>query len=214
MKLGILERILPPPEKKFYSLFEDGAGICAETAKLYHQIINSDEAYQEDHLIQAKTLKRMSSNISKENLALLNASFITPIDREDIQLISSLLSRISKSIVKSCINLKIYNIDHYNGFMKKQSDTLLKATEELKNVINLLKKGPSLKEVTECHHRMKEIENHGDEILYQATQELYSGAHDALHVLKMRDIYKNIENALDICSAISDEIVNIVLKHD
>lgn len=214
MNLGILARILPPPEKKFYSLFEDGAGICSESAKLYHKIVSTDSEYLEDYLIEAKTFKRMSSNISKENLALLNASFITPIDREDIQLISSLLSRITKSIVKSSINLRVYKIDHYNGFMKKQSEALLKATEELKNIISLLKKGPTLKEVTECHHKMKEIENHGDEILFKATEELYSGVHDALHVLKMRDIYKNIENALDICSAISDEIVNIVLKHD
>lgn len=214
MKLGILQRILPPPEKKFYSLFEDGAGVCSESAKLYNQIINSSEGYEEDYLIQAKTFKRMGSNISKECLALLNASFITPIDREDIQLISSLINRITKSIVKSSINLRVYKIETYNGFMKKQSDTLIKATDQLVNVISLLKKSPTLKEVTECHHRMKEIENHGDEILFKATEELYSGAHDALHVMKMRDIYKNIETALDICSAISDEIVNIVLKHD
>ena len=61
--------------------------------------------------------------------------------------------------------------------------------------------------------RIKDIENRGDEILFDATEELFSGKYDALHVLKLRDIYKGIENALDMGSIISDVIVNIVLKH-
>ena len=60
---------------------------------------------------------------------------------------------------------------------------------------------------------LKDIENRGDEILFDATEELFSGKFDALHVLKLRDIYKGIENALDMSSIISDVIVNIVLKH-
>ena len=70
-----------------------------------------------------------------------------------------------------------------------------------------------LAEVTACCSRIKDIENRGDEILFDATEELFSGKFDALHVLKLRDIYKGIENALDMSSIISDVIVNIVLKH-
>ena len=47
----------------------------------------------------------------------------------------------------------------------------------------------------------------------QPWKNFFSGQYDALHVLQLRDIYKGIENALDICSAISDVIVNISLKH-
>lgn len=67
--------------------------------------------------------------------------------------------------------------------------------------------------MTESHHRMKEIESHGDEILYKAMDELFSGQYDALTVLKLRDIYKDIEYALDTCFSVSDSIINIVLKH-
>ncbi len=77
----------------------------------------------------------------------------------------------------------------------------------------MLKKGSPLAEVTACCSRIKDIENRGDEILFAATEELFSGKYDALHVLKLRDIYKGIENALDMGSIISDVIVNIVLKH-
>ena len=61
---------------------------------------------------------------------------------------------------------------------------------------------------------MKEIEAHGDEILFHAMDELFSGKYEALDVIKIRDIYKDIENALDLCFSVSDEVVNVVLKQN
>ena len=147
------------------------------------------------------------------SLALLNASFVTPIDREDIQLISTYLYKSTKVVLKACVNLRIYQIDSYNDIVKKQAEILMKSAEELRTIIGMLKKGSPLAEVTACCSRIKDIENRGDEILFDATEELFSGKFDALHVLKLRDIYKGIENALDMSSIISDVIVNIVLKH-
>ena len=61
---------------------------------------------------------------------------------------------------------------------------------------------------------MKGIESHGDEIHRKAMYELFSGKYDALDVIKLRDIYKEIENALDACFYVSDTILNVVLKQN
>lgn len=213
MNIGFLAKILPPPEKKFYNFFEDGAEVCELSSQLFYQIVHSDLKEREEYLIHAKTYKRRATEALEGSLSLLNASFITPIDREDIQHISSYLYKSTKVILKACVNLRIYKIDSYNDIVKKQAEILIKATEELRTIISMLKKGPRLKEVTACNYRIKDIENRGDEILFNATEEIFSGKYDALSVLKLRDIYKGIENALDMCSVISDLIVNIVLKH-
>jgi uncharacterized protein Yka (UPF0111/DUF47 family) len=213
MNLGFLAKLLPPPENKFYNFFEDGAEVCELSSQLFYQIVHSDLKEREEYLIHAKTYKKRATDALEGSLSLLNASFITPIDREDIQLISTYIYRSTKVILKACVNLRIYKIDEYNDIVKKQAEILLKSTEELRTIISMLKKGPVLKEVTEINYKMKEIENRGDEILFNATEEIFSGKYDALYVLKLRDIYKGIENALDMCSAISDLIVNIVLKH-
>lgn len=96
--------------------------------------------------------------------------------------------------------------------MKKQAATLYQATEELKIIIHNFKKSSSIKEMTETNLKMKEIESHGDEIHYHAIDELFSGKYDALTVIKLRDIHKDIENALDACFSVSDAVVNVVLK--
>ncbi|MEW6288221.1 MAG: DUF47 family protein [Thermodesulfobacteriota bacterium] len=213
MNLNFLAKILPPPENKFYTFFEEGAEVCELSSQLFYQIVHSDLKEREEYLIHAKTYKRRASEALEGSLSLLNASFITPIDREDIQLISSYLYRSTKVILKACVNLRIYKMDSYNDIVKKQAEILIKSTEELRLLISMLKKNPRLKDVTVRSYKIKDIENRGDEILFNATEEIFSGKYDALYVLKLRDIYKGIENALDMCTAISDLIVNIVLKH-
>ncbi|MFH0702063.1 MAG: DUF47 family protein [bacterium] len=211
MKLGFFEKMLPPEEKIFYTLFEDSAEVCSEIAKLFHGIMH--KGFNEECVIQAKTLKHKSNDIAKQTLVQLNTTFVTPIDREDIQFIASLLNKITRKIVKACLNLKVYRLENYNENMKKQAETLVKAADELIFIVSLLRKVTQIKEVTESNQRMREIESHGDEILYKAMDDLFSGKYDALTVLKLRDIHKDIENALDLCFTVSDSIVNIVLKH-
>ena len=66
--------------------------------------------------------------------------------------------------------------------------------------------------MTKTNIEMKELETHGDEIHLKAMSELFSGKFDALDVIKLRDMYKEIENALDACFNVSDTILNVVLK--
>ncbi len=209
-KFNLLAYILPPEEKIFYTLFEESAKVCNETAELYNDIVTN--GLHEDHIISAKRLKHKSNDLLKETLHQLNITFITPIDREDIQYITTLLNKITKRIVKACVNLRVYRLDVYTENMKKQAQTLMQATNELGFIINKFKKVTQLKVMTESNLKMKEIETHGDEILYHAMDELFSGKYDALQVIKLRDIHKDIENALDSCFSVSDQVVNVVFK--
>lgn len=208
---NIAKILLPPEEKVFFNLFEQSAETCSEAAKLFFEI--SHKNLNEERLIHAKTLKHKGANLAKESTNQLNKTFITPIDREDIQLIASLLHKITKRIIRGCLNLRVYRLNQHTELMKHQAETLVKATDELKKTISYLRKISMIKEINDSNQRMYEIENHGDEILFNAMDELFSGKYDALTVIKLRDIYRSIEGALDYCFNVSDTIVNIALKH-
>lgn len=214
MILQLLSKLLPPPENRFYNYFEEAAEVCELSAQLFYQIVNSDPRERDACLVHSQAYKKRAVHALEGSLTLLNSSFITPIDREDIQLISTSLYKCTKSALKACSNLRSYSIDSYNDFVKKQAEILIKATEELRNNISTFRKASSLEEVSKCNRLIKETENRGDEILAAATEELFSGKYDAIYVLKLRDIYKGIENAVDRCSVISDLILSVVLKHN
>ena len=213
MKLGFLAKFLPPPENKFYHSFEEAVEVCVLSAQLFYQIVNSDVALRPEYLTQAKKYKKRGKEALRNTLALLNATFITPIDREDIQQLASYLYRCTKVVVKACVNLQTYKIDSYSNVLKKQAEYLMAATDELKNLIFMMKTNPLSSDMTARDLTIKDIESTGDELLSTAMEDLFSGKYDALYIIKMRNIYKGIENGLDACSDISDLIVSIEIKH-
>jgi uncharacterized protein Yka (UPF0111/DUF47 family) len=206
-----LKKILPPQEKVFFTYFERSAKICQQSSKILFDVIH--KGLSEERMVLARELKHKSNNLTKEILTRLNATFITPIDREDIQQVNLLLNKITRKIVKATLILKTYQLVEFPAVLKQQSEMILKATDELNLIMNKFKNFKKVKEITQSNERMDEIETHGDEILYHAMLDLFSGKYDPLTVIKLRDIYNNIESALDLCFNVSDTIVNIVLKH-
>jgi len=212
VKFNLFEKLLPPENKVFYDLFEDSAEICNGIARLFNQALS--EGMTEEYLIKARTLKHRGSSLERETIRTLNSTFITPIDREDIQALSTMLNRITKKIGQSFLNINVYGITTFTEEMLQQSKTIINATEELMHIVGLLKTISKTKEITESRESMKEIETFGDSILYRAMQKLFSGEFEAIDVIKLRDIYKDLESALDKCFSVSDAILTIALKNN
>ncbi|GHT37105.1 phosphate transport regulator [Planctomycetales bacterium] len=230
---GFLRKLLPPANEEFFTLFEDAAANCKETAQLFCRINNeginnpslsgliatdeeqqiNNEGVSNPYLDEARRLKHESGFIVKAILRKLNSTFITPIDREDIQNIANLLNKITKKIVKACFNLHIYNIQEATYNMKLQAFNLLEATEELVPVVRLIRNTSQTEEATKFNNRMKEIESNGDTILNQTMAKLFSDSMQPLDVMKYREIHKDIESALDLCYVVSDEVLSVMLKH-
>ena len=211
-KFNLMSYIMPPEDKMFFTLFQDSAEICMETAKLYDEIMKNHLTDEQKE--KARKYKKKGSLSFKLTLKQLNKSFITPIEREDIQYIAVQLHKINKKIIKACLNLDVYRLTEYTEEMKEQALTLVQATEQLGKIIKKFKKVSDVEEITKENIAMKELESHGDEIHRKAMYELFSGKYDALEVIKLRDIYKEIENALDACFYVSDTILNVVLKQN
>lgn len=212
MKFNLFEKLLPPENKVFYDCFEESAKNCNDIANLFNKALL--EGVSEELLIKAKTLKHRGSSLERETIRKLNSTFITPIDREDIQTLAAMLNRITKKIGQAFMNLNVYRITNFTEEMLQQSKTIMNATEELIRSVGLLKTISKTKEITESREAMKEIETFGDNILYRAMDKLFSGEFEAIDVIKLRDIYKQLESALDKCFSVSDEILNIALKNN
>lgn len=210
--LGILEKLLPPKNKVFYDCFDNAALNCNKTAKLFEKVL--ENGISEDIIVEARALKHQSNNYEREIILKLNSTFVTPIDREDIQVLASMLNKITKKTIQALMNLNIFRLESYSNEMIQQSKALVMATNELICSVSLLRTISKTKEITESHEKMKEIEVYGDEILYRAMEALFNGEFKSLDVLKMKDIYKDIESALDKCFSVSDEILNIALKNN
>ncbi len=209
-KFNLMSYIMPPEDKLFFTLFQNSAEICKETAELYNDIMRSGfSSAKKEEILKYK--KKGSISI-KLILKQLNKSFITPLEREDIQYLAVTLNKINKRIIKACLNLEVYRLTKYTEEMKEQALTLVNAANKLGEIIKNLKKVSDVEVLTKLNIEMKELETHGDEVHRKAMFDLFSGKYEALDVIKLRDIYREIENALDACFHVSDTVLNVALK--
>ena len=209
-RFNLMSYIMPPEDKMFFVFFQDSADICKKSAELYNRLMSS--GFSDEIKNIALSNKKKSKLTFKLTIKQLNKSFITPLEREDIQYIAVQLRKINKKIIKACLNLEVYKLYDYTDEMKEQALTLVRATEQLCVILSKFKKVSDVEDITKANMAMKELESHGDEIHYKAMSDLFSGKYDALTVIKLRDMYKEIENALDACFYVSDAILNVVLK--
>jgi len=207
----LLRKILPPNGKIFFSYFEESAKICHKCVDILCEVVQ--QKVTDEHLATARELKHVSNDLTKKTFTRLNITFITQIDREDIYYLNKQLNKIAKKIVKAVSLFKIYQLSTYPDYLTEQSKTLMQAADELNFIVSKFKNFKKFNVIAASNERMDEIETNGDEILQNALMDLFSGKHDNLTVIKLKDIYNSIEEALDLCFTVSDSIVNIALKH-
>jgi len=207
---SFFKRILPPEEKKFFDYFGQAAAVAQQAAILFKEMVAAGGT--EKQFQKASELKQKSVDLAKLTITELNQTFVTPIDREDIMYLAARLNKITKRTIRACRDLRIYQLASYPTAMHQQAEILITATQELTANLALLRRHTDLEQATNANRRMMELEGNGDDLLFQAMEEMFSGKYDALTVIKFRNIYQAIETALDNCFNVSETVMNIILK--
>ncbi|MBF0315875.1 MAG: DUF47 family protein [Oligoflexia bacterium] len=211
MLINLIKKILPPEEKIFYSLFNESIELACQASSALSDIYET--GISEEKMEHARLLKERSNELTHRLLEHLSATFITPFDREDIQTVAVFINKITKKIVRVIKNSYYYNLDGYNESLKQQSQLLVKITDELKTAVDQLKSTTKAKDITESGRRMHELENLMDAEIKTALEELFYNNHDAMTILKLGQLYRDLESVGESCGTLSDITLNIVLKN-
>lgn len=209
-----IKSFIPNKGDEFYNLFETAAINAHNSAKLFLEILHSkDEAEQRQIEANSRQLKNESDDINKKVLKELNHMLITPMDRGDIQELANILNKLTKRIGKLSTKLNIYNIDaNTDDCLITNANTLLSMTSTLVECIRSLKEINNNK-LESISQRINELEENGIEDFRHAINEIYSGKFDTLTILKLKEIYKSIDAAIELCVNAADVITKVSLKN-
>ncbi len=141
----------------------------------------------------------------------LNTTFITPIDREDLNAISDLLDDILDFIEGTSTRMLLYGVkaDEIPDHFTELADVLVEANERVREAISEMAKG--FKNFQSNHRRIHELENTGDEIQKNAIAEIFSSK-DAIQVIKWKEIIETLESAIDKCEDVADIVDGVRMK--
>ena len=209
----LIRTILPSKGGVFFNLFLEAAQNANQTADAFASIINAKDRADEAKLSsELRQFKQKANEINKKVLVQLNNQFITPMDRGDIQELAVLLLKLTKRIVKTNSKLQIYAIDI------KTDDCLISSATTLQNITKVLVeimqalKDENYEKISSAEQKTDEFDEAAIDDLRNAMREMYSGNYDAMTILKLKEIYKSIESAIDISANIADLVMQISIK--
>jgi uncharacterized protein Yka (UPF0111/DUF47 family) len=198
-------------DNKFFDLLEASADETRASTRLLIELLQDrthPHPLEEFALSRGKD-KRITEQISQE---LVN-TFVTGLEREDIEMVSYALYRICKTIEKFAerFNLapqRLIGVDFH-----RQIELMERATATLSDMVRLLRKMPPLDQMKALNDRLQGIEGEADDVMLDLLRDVYGGKFEPLQATMVRDLYDLLEKVIDRCRDAGNAISHIVLKN-
>jgi len=200
-----------PREPKFFDLFEKSVANVAKAAK---ELADFLEDYTNVPLKVARIteLEHEGDAITHQIMEQLHRTFVTPLDREDIALLTERLDDVLDFIEDAANAMLLYRIEQPTTRAREMAAILVTMTSELVVAVPLLRNRSKMKEILEHCVEINRLENEADAIIRHALTELFDNMPIA-DVIKWREIYEHLETAADKGEDVANVLEGVVLKH-
>lgn len=192
------------------TVLQSQANNLVNASKVLFEIIGNYNTLNEKNAI-LKNLEHEGDQLTHRLFTIIDRTFITPLDKEDISELTSAIDQILDGTYGASDRLVLLKIQRPSQYMQEFTNLLLTACQEIyKGVIELHKgKRESLlehsKAISNCEHE-------GDKIYRLAIANLFD-TDDAIEIIKLKEVYETLESALDRCRDVADVIEDIALKY-
>ena len=201
-----------PKDTNFYDLFERGASKVCEGAELLADLVKDFTNVP----LKAKRIKDVEHEadlITHETMEKLNKTFVTPLDREDIHGLISSLDNILDHVEAAADKFSLYRIPEVQPDAALLADILIHSVKEVQTTISKLRNLRDADLILKHCIEINRLENEGDFVYRSAIAKLFERGGDPLNVIKWKEVYESIEDAIDSCEDVANVIEGITLKN-
>jgi uncharacterized protein Yka (UPF0111/DUF47 family) len=205
-----LQRLLGK-EDKFFTLLEASAQEARTSVQALVKLSKNFE--QPAVLDEFAHSRRKDKQITKDISDAVYTTFVTAIEREDIEDLSNALYKIPKTVDKFSERLLLAP-QHVRGIdFSTQISLLDRATELVLQMVKTLRGGMDLEQIKELNDKLQYLEGEADKHMMALYKDLFGGKHDAVQVIVLKDLYEILEKIIDRCRDAGNVIAHIVLKN-
>jgi predicted phosphate transport protein (TIGR00153 family) len=204
-----LARILRGTDEELFDLFEGAGQNNVRAAELLERLL---AGYPESKGLadEIGACEQEGDRIVHDVIKRLNQTFVTPIDREDILELTSALDDIVDYVEEVADYLGVYKIEAPMEQAQKMAQILAAATRQIAQAIPLMRGFKDISAQTVETHR---LENEGDRVVREAVGALFEGGTDPMVVIRWKDIFERLENAIDATEKAAYILEGIVIKN-
>ncbi len=195
----------------FYDLLERSAEEARHSVQALKTLF--DSSFTPDSLEAFKEVRRKDKMITEQINEALCKTFVTELEREDIEQLSNALYKIPKTVEKIAERYVICadrvsgaEFARHMGMIETAADTVVAMVKELRKKLHL-------ERMKEMNAKLQQVEGEADKLIMELLRDLYHGGHDTLRVIMLRDLYDLLEKVVDRCRDAGNVLSQIVLKY-
>ena len=200
---------LIPRDAQFYDMFAEVAKRLTGSATLLHEAFD-DPSHLEQKVAEIKTLEHEADNLTHDIIDRIDRTFVTPFDREDIHELAGALDDVIDLIDGAARRAVIFHIKVSRPHGVQLAEVLLRSARTIQDTVAHMK---DPKAVSAGNRQLKLLEEEGDAVFHEALDVLFSNATDTLLVVKWKELYDKIEDAIDQCEDVGNVLQSISLKN-
>jgi uncharacterized protein len=204
-----LSQIFAPKEREFYDLFEEAGRNVVRTAELLDRMLR-EWPESADLAREVRIAEQDGDRITHDIIQRLNQTFVTPMDREDIISLASALDDIVDFTEEVSDFMGLYRIEAPMDQALQLAAVLLQAARQVAEALPRLRTSGDVSHYTVEIHR---LENDGDRIVREALASLFERGIDPMMVIRWKDIFERLEEAIDATERVANVLQNIVIKN-
>ena len=204
-----LSALIAPKEREFFDLFEEAAGNIVRAADLLLEMIRDfpeKSGLAREILIAEQEGDRITHDIIKR----LNQTFVTPIDREDIYGLASALDDVVDFTEEAADFLILYKVEAPMEQSVRLAEVLVTACRQIAEAMPRMR---GFKDISHYTVEVNRLENDGDRISREAMAALFDHGIDPMVVIRWKDIYERLEQAIDATERVANILEGIVIKN-
>ena len=204
-----LSQILAPNEREYFDLFQRAGANTVRAAELLDEMLGSYPD-RRDLAAAIRDCEHAGDRIAHDVIQRLNVTFVTPFDREDIHELVSVLDDIVDFTDEVADYLGVYKIEAPMEQSQQLAGILTQATRQIAEALTHFR---GFKDITRYTVEVHRLENEADRIVRDAIGALFVDGIDPMVVIRWKDIYERLENAIDSTERAAYIIEGIVIKN-
>lgn len=197
----------------FYELLEKQATAAVNAAKEFHNLANDFDNLAK-YAVKVKEIESEADHITHELANKIDATFVTPLDKEDLRALSSELDDVTDYIEACTGRMALYKLTKARPDLVSLVTMLVHITEAMLEAVTSLRTMPSRDKMQDIFIRIHQIENEHDAAFRKALADLLNAPDaDPIKVIKWKEIYDRIETSVDKCEDVANTIESVVVKY-
>jgi len=205
-------RLFPSEGKVFFELFERHAEKSVEASRLLRAMLNNPVELA-DQARRIKELEHEGDVITHRAVEILHRTFITPIDRGDIHRLITRLDDVLDLIEATSERVWLYAIEAADRDASDLAEVLVNAVTEMSRAMKGLRNLKDRDAILQVCTEINRYENEGDTLLRRAVARLFQDSRDPLQVIKWKDIFEFLEDAIDRCEDVANVVEGVALEY-